>query len=90
MPAADAQVVRRPAIPERLRMRWTMFQAIGAYLDAFAFIALGLAGQHYAHRWVSKEGSPEEVQRREDRMRKASRVVLIGGLGFLVIQILGI
>jgi hypothetical protein len=68
----------------------SLFQTIGAYVDALAFIAIGVAGRHFAPKWVSQDGSALEVQSRIARMRKASTVVLVGGIGFLLMRILGV
>jgi hypothetical protein len=55
-----------------------------------AFIAIGAAGRHFAPKWVSQDGSAMEIQSRIARMRKASTVVLVGGIGFLVMRLLGL
>jgi hypothetical protein len=67
-----------------------VFQTIGAYADALAFIAIGVAGRHYAPKWVSQDGSTVEIQNRVGRMRKASAVVLVGGIGFLLMRLLSV
>ncbi|HET6838037.1 MAG TPA: hypothetical protein VFH24_08330 [Gemmatimonadales bacterium] len=66
-----------------------MFQTIGAYLDTFLVIGVGIAGRYYAARWVRKDGSAEEVERRLARTRKLGTLLLVLGLGMLIFRLLG-
>ena len=65
-----------------------MFQTIGAFLDAFLIIAVGVAARYYGPRWVRKDGSPEEVERRLARTRKLGTLLLVMGLATLAFRLL--
>jgi hypothetical protein len=67
-----------------------VFQAIGAFFDAFLIIGVGVAGRYYAPRWVRKDGGPEEVERRLARTRKLGTVLLFMGLGTLAFRLLSL
>jgi hypothetical protein len=67
-----------------------LFQAIGAFLDALLLIGVGIAGRYYAPRWVRKDGSPQEVERRFARTRQLGAVLLVLGLGTLTFRLLSL
>lgn len=67
-----------------------MFQTIGEYLNTLLVIGVGIAGRYYAPRWVRKDGTAEEVERRLARTRKLCTVLLVLGIGMLIFQLVGI
>jgi hypothetical protein len=67
-----------------------LFQMIGAFVDALLLIGVGIAGRYYTPRWVRKDGTPEEVERRFSRARKLSTILLVMGVGTLIFRLLSI
>jgi len=67
-----------------------LYQMIGAFVDALLLIGVGIAGRYYAPRWVRKDGTPEEVERRFSRTRKLSTILLVMGVGTLIFRLLSI
>jgi hypothetical protein len=67
-----------------------LFQTIGAYLDTFLVIGVGIAGRYYAPRWVRMTGTPEEVERRLARTRKLGTLLLALGVGMLIFRLVGV
>jgi hypothetical protein len=67
-----------------------MFQTIGAYLDALMVIGAGYAARYHAHRWIRKDGTPDEVERRLARTRKLGAGLLVGGAGLVVLRLLNV
>jgi hypothetical protein len=57
-------------------------------LDALLLIGVGIAGRYYAPRWVRKDGTAEEVERRFARTRKLGTVLLLMGAGTLMFRVL--
>jgi hypothetical protein len=67
-----------------------LFQTIGAYLDVLMVLGAGYAARYHAHRWVRKDGTPEEAERRLARTRKLGTGLLVCGAGLLALRILNV
>ena len=68
----------------------TRFQTIGAYLDVLLVLGAGYVARYHGDRWVRKDATPQEAERRLARTRKLGTGLLVCGAGLLVLRILNV
>ena len=61
-----------------------MFQFIGSVLDSLVMVGFGAFAFLQPHKMASKEGTPEQVEKRVRLMKRAGAALIIAGVGLFV------
>ncbi len=64
-----------------------MFQFLGSILDVLFMVGFGSLAYFRPRQLASKEGTPQEIEKRVRLMKRAGAVLIICGIGLFVFKL---